>query len=104
MKNTIIEMAMQSLISAERLAETALYAVLAPYGDDGLELKSHSDHNSVYGEFETNVFTKIAKVRSYQSESLQMYAEGKGWVILACADYVSLLEEVQNAIKEKGDE
>ena len=41
MKNTILEMAMQSIESATSLAESALHAVLAPYGDDGLELNTH---------------------------------------------------------------
>lgn len=106
MKNTIIEMAMQSLESATRNAESALYAVLAPYGDDGLELNTRpSDLYSVWGETEPNVFKRIPKVRSHKFEGLQMYVgEEEGWRSLDCTDYKFLLQEVQSAIQAKGDE
>ena len=106
MKNTILEMAMQSLETATRLAESALHAVLAPYGDDGLELNTRpSDLYSVWGETERNVFKRILKVRSHPFEGLQMYVgEEEGWRYLDCTDYKFLLQEVQNAIQAKGDE
>ena len=106
MKNTILETAMQSLESATILAESALHAVLAPYGDDGLELNTRpSDLYSVWGETERNVFKKILKVRSHPFEGLQMYVgEEEGWRYLDCTDYKFLLQEVQNAIQAKGDE
>ena len=106
MKNTILEMAMQSLESATRNAESALHAVLAPYGDDGLELNTRpSDLYSVWGETEPNVFKRILKVRSHPSDGLQMYVgEEEGWRTLDCNDYKFLLQEVQNAIQAKGDE
>ena len=106
MKNTALEMAMQSLESATRNAESALHAVLAPYGDDGLELNTRpSDLYSVWGETERNVFKKILKVRSHPFEGLQMYVgEEEGWRYLDCTDYKFLLQEVQNAIQAKGDE
>lgn len=106
MKNTILEMAMQSLETATRLAESALHAVLAPYGDDGLELNTRpSDLYSVWGETEPNVFKKVLKVRSHPFEGLQMYVgEEEGWRYLDCTDYKFLLQEVQNAIQAKGDE
>ena len=106
MKNTILEMAMQSLESATRNAESALHAVLAPYGEDGLKLIPHpSYYYSVCGEVETNVFKKILKVRSHPFEGLQMYVgEEEGWRTLDCNDYKFLLQEVQNAIQAKGDE
>ena len=106
MKNTILEMAMQSLETATRLAESALHAVLAPYGDDGLELNTHpANIFLVCGEAETNVFKKILKVRSHPFEGLQMYVgEEEGWRYLDCTDYKYLLQEVQNAIQAKGDE
>lgn len=105
MKNTILEMAMQNLESATRNAESALYAVLEPYGDDGLELNTRpSDLYSVWGETEPNVFKRILKVRSHQSKELQMYVEEEGWRNLDCTDYKFLLQEVQNAIQAEGDE
>ena len=106
MKNTNLEMAMQSLESATRNAESALHAVLAPYGDDGLELNTRpSDLYSVWGETERNVFKRILKVRSHPFEGLQMYVgEEEGWRTLDCNDYKFLLQEVQNAIQAKGDE
>ena len=106
MKNTIIEMAMQSLESATRNAESALHAVLAPYGEDGLKLIPHpSYYYSVCGEVEPNVYKKIRKVRSHPSDGLQMYVgEEEGWRTLDCNDYKFLLQEVQNAIQAKGDE
>ena len=106
MRNTILEMAMQSLETATRLAESALHAVLAPYGDDGLELNAHLDNTFlVCGEVETNVFKKILKVRSHPFEGLQMYVgEEEGWRTLDCNDYKFLLQEVQSAIQAKGDE
>ena len=106
MKNTILEMAMQSLESATRNAESALHAVLAPYGDDGLELNTRpSGLYSVCGEVEPNVFKRILKVRSHKFEGLQMYVgEKEGWRHLDCTDYKFLLQEVQSAIQAKGDE
>ena len=106
MKNTILETAMQSLESATRNAESALHAVLAPYGEDGLKLIPHpSYYYSVCGEVEPNVFKKIRKVRSHPSDGLQMYVgEEEGWRTLDCNDYKFLLQEVQSAIQAKGDE
>lgn len=106
MKNTIIEMAMKSLETATILAESALHAVLAPYGDDGLELNtSPANIFLVCGEVEPNVFKKILKVRVHPFEGLQMYVgEEEGWRYLDCTDYKFLLQEVQNAIQAKGDE
>ena len=40
MKNIILEMAMDSLESALKMAETVLYTILDPYGEDGLELNT----------------------------------------------------------------
>lgn len=106
MKNTILEMAMQSLETATMLAESALHAVLAPYGDDGLKLIPHPSYfYSVCGEVEPNVFKRIRKVRSHPREGLQMCVKGEeGWRQLDCNDYKFLLQEVQNAIQAKGDE
>ena len=106
MKNTIIEMAIKSLETATILAESALHAVLAPYGDDGLELNtSPANIFLVCGEVESNVFKKILKVRVHPFEGLQMYVgEEEGWRYLDCTDYKFLLQEVQNAIQAKGDE
>ena len=106
MKHTILSMVMQSLESATSLAESALHAVLAPYGDNGLELNTRpTDLYSVWGETEPNVFKKILKVRSHQFEGLQMYVgEEEGWRYLDCTDYKFLLQEVQSAIRAIGDE
>lgn len=105
MKNTILEMAMQSIESATSLAESALHAVLAPYGDNGLELNTHpTDLYSVWGETESNVFKKVLKVRSHQFEGLQMYVgEEEDWRYLDCTDYKFLLQEVQSAIRAIGE-
>ena len=102
MKNTILEMAMQSLMSAERLAETALHAVLAPYGNFGIELNTRpNDMWLVMGEVEPNKFKRVVKVRSHTFEGLQMLLEDEGeWKGLDVTDYKFLLEEVQNAIGE----
>ena len=106
MKNTILEMAMQSLESATILAESALRTILAPYGEDGLKLIPHpSYYYSVCGEVEPNVFKRIRKVRVHPSDGLQMYVgEEEGWRSLDCNDYKFLLQEVQNATQAKGDE
>jgi hypothetical protein len=106
MKHTILSMAMQSLESATSLAESALHAVLAPYGDNGLELNTRpTDLYVVVGETEPNVFKRILKVRSHQFEGLQMYVgEEEGWRYLDCTDYKFLLQEVQSAIRAIGDE
>lgn len=97
-------MAMKSLETATILAESALHAVLAPYGDDGLELNtSPANIFLVCGEVEPNVFKKILKVRVHPFEGLQMYVgEEEGWRYLDCTDYKFLLQEVQNAIQAKG--
>ena len=106
MDNIIIEMAMYSLESALKMAESALYTILAPYGEDGLELKARpANYYSLCGEVQPNVFKKILKVRVHQFEGLQMYVgEKEGWRHLDCTDYKFLLQEVKNAIKAKGDE
>ena len=106
MKNTILEMAMQSLESATILAESALRTILAPYRVEGLELKGSSvSFYSLCGELEPNVFKKILKVRVHPFEGLQMYVgEKEGWRHLDCTDYKFLLQEVQSAIQAKGDE
>ena len=105
MKKTILEMAMQSLESATILAESALRTILAPYGEEGLELKARHKFYSLCGELEPNVFKKILKVRVHPFEGLQMYVgEKEGWRYLDCTDYKFLLQEVQSAIQAKGDE
>ena len=106
MNSTILEMAMQSLESALKMAETVLYTILDPYGEDGLELNARpANFYSVCGEVEPNVFKKILKVRVHPFEGLQMYVGKKeGWRYLDCTDYKFLLQEVQNAIQAKGDE
>ena len=106
MKNILLEMAMDSLESALKMAETVLYTILDPYGEDGLELNTRpANFYSVCGEVEPNVFKKILKVRSHKFEGLQMYVgEKEGWRHLDCTDYKFLLQEVQSAIKAKGDE
>ena len=102
MNKTIIEMAKQSLMSAERLAETALHAVLAPYGNFGIELNTRpNDMWLVMGESEPNKFKRVVKVRSHTFEGLQMLLEDEGeWKGLDVTDYKFLLEEVQSAIGE----
>jgi hypothetical protein len=94
-------MAMQSLDSALQMAESALHAVLAPYGNFGLELNTRpNDLWSVMGEVEPNKFKKVVKVRSHTFEGLQMLLEGEGeWRSLDVTDYKFLLEEVQSAIR-----
>ena len=101
MKHTILEMAMQSLMSAERLAETALHAVLAPYGENGLELLDRPNNTYlVMAEVSPCVFEKVIKVRSHTFEGLQMLLDGdEEWKTLDCTDYYFLLEEVQSAIE-----
>ena len=102
MKHTILSMAMQSLESATSLAETALHAVLAPYGNFGIELNTRpNDMWLVMGEVEPNKFKRVVKVRSHTFEGLQMLLEDEGeWKGLDVTDYKFLLEEVQSAIGE----
>lgn len=102
MKNTILEMAMQSLMSAERIAETALHAVLAPYGANGLKLLDRPNNNYLtMAEVSPCVFEKITKIRSHTFEGLQMLLDGdEEWKELDCTDYYFLLEEVQRAIED----
>lgn len=97
-------MAMQSLESAIRNAETALHAVLAPYGNFGLELNTRpNDLWSVMGEVKPNTFKKVVKVRSHPHEGLCMIVEGETeWRPLDTSDYSLLLNEVWDVVK--GDE
>ena len=114
MKNTILEMAKQSLMSAERIAESALYAILSPLGENGLELNSRPDDMfSVISEYEPNQFKKIVKVRAIEEvsgysitdgfkkrEELQMMLEGETeWQYLVCSDYHFLIEEIESALR-----
>lgn len=104
MKYTILGMAMQSLESALQMAESALHAVLAPYGNNGIELNDRpSNMYSVMGEVKPNTFKKIEKVRSHPHEGLCMIVEGETeWKPLDTSDYQLLINEVWNVIK--GDE
>lgn len=106
MKNTILEMARQTIETAIRNAETALHAILAPYGNFGLELNTcPNDLWSVMGEVEPNKFKKVLKVRSHTFEGLQMLVEGEQeWRTLDVTDYKFFLDEVENAIRAMGDE
>ncbi len=106
MKNTILEMAKQSLETAIRNAELALHAILNPYGNFGIELNTRPDDLfSVMGEVEANVFKKVLKVRSHIFEGLQMLVEGENeWRTLDVTDYKFLLNEVESAIRAMGDE
>lgn len=104
MKYTLLGMAMQSLESATKLAESALHAVLAPYGENGIELNDRpSDMYSVMGEVEPNTFKKVVKVRSHPHEGLCMIVEGETeWRPLDTSDYQLLINEVWDVVK--GDE
>ena len=106
MKNTIFEIAKETIKTAIRNAEWALHAVLRPYGYDGIELNTRpSDMYSVMGETEPNVFKRVVKVRSHMFEGLQMLVEGEDkWKALDVNDYEFLLNEVENAIDAMGDE
>ena len=106
MKNTIFEMAKQSLETAIRNAELALHAILNPYGNYGIELNTRPDDLfSVTGETEPYVFKKVLKVRSHTFEGLQMLVEGEDeWRTLDVTDYQFLLVEVESAIRAMGDE
>ena len=106
MKNTIFEMAKQSIETAIRNAELALHAILNPYGNYGIELNTRPDFLfSVMGEVEANVFKKVLKVRSHTFEGLQMLVEGENeWRTLDVTDYKFLLDEVESAIRAMGDE
>ena len=104
MKYTLLGMAMQSLESATKLAESALHAVLAPYGENGIELNDRpSDMYSVMGEVKPNTFKKVVKVRSHPHEGLCMIVEGETeWRPLDTSDYQLLINEVWDVVK--GDE
>lgn len=106
MKNTILEMAKQSIETAIRNAELALHAILKPYGNFGIELNTRPDDLfSVMGEVKPNVFKKVLKVRSHIFEGLQMLVEGENeWKTLDVTDYKFLLDEVESAIRAMGDE
>ena len=106
MKNTIFEMAKQSLETAIRNAELALHATLAPYGYDGIELNTRPhDMYFVMAETEPNVFKRVVKVRTHTWEGLQMLVEGEDrWRTLDVTDYKFLLGEVENTIDAMGDE
>ena len=106
MKNTILEMAKQSIEKAIRNAELTLHAILNPYGNYGIELNTRPDDLfSVMGEVKPNVFKKVLKVRSHTFEGLQMLVEDENeWRTLDVADYKFLLNEVESAIRAMGDE
>lgn len=104
--NTIFEMAKLNLETALRNAESALHAILRPYGYNGIELNTRpNDMYSVMGETEPNVFKKIVKVRTTMFDGLQMLVEGENeWRTLDVTDYKFLLDEVESAIDAMGDE
>lgn len=106
MKNTIFDIAKQSLETAIRNAELALHAVLAPYGYDGIEVNTRpNDMYFVMAETEPNVFKRVVKVRTNTCEGLQMLVEGEDrWKALDVTDYKFLLDEVENAIRAMGDD
>ena len=104
--NTIFEMAKLNLETALRNAESALHAILNPYGNLGIELNTRPDDLfSVMAEVEPNTFMKVLKVRSHTFEGLQMLVEGENeWRNLDVTDYKFLLDEVESAIRAMGDE
>lgn len=106
MKNTIFEIAKQSIETAIRNAELALHATLRPYGYDGIELNTRpNDMYFVMAETEPNVFKRVVKVRTHTWEGLQMLVEGEDrWKALDVTDYKFLLNEVESAIDAMGDE
>ena len=106
MKNTLFDIAKETIETAIRNAELALHAVLAPYGYDGIELNTRpSDMYSVMGETEPNVFKRVVKVRTNTWDGLQMLVEGEDrWRTLDVNDYKFLLNEVESAIDAMGDE
>ena len=106
MKNTILEMAKQSIETAIRNAELALHAILKPYGNFGIELNTRPDDlYSVMAETKPNTFKKVLKVRTHTYEGLQMLCEGENeWRTLDVTDYKFLLDEVESSIDAMGDE
>ena len=106
MKNTLFDIAKETIETAIRNAELALHAVLAPYGYDGIELNTRpNDMYSVMGETEPNVFKRVVKVRTNTWDGLQMLVEGEDkWKALDVNDYKFLLNEVESAIDAMGDE
>lgn len=104
--NTIFEMAKLNLETALRNAESALHAILRPYGYNGIELNDRPNGRySVMGETEPNVFKKVVKVRTTMFDGLQMLVEGENeWRTLDVTDYKFLLDEVESAIDAMGDE
>jgi hypothetical protein len=106
MKNTIFDIAKQSIETAIRNAELALHAILTPYGCDGIELNTRpNDLFSVMAEIEPHTFKKVLKVRSHTFEGLQMLVEGENeWRTLDVTDYKFLLDEVESTIYAMGDE
>jgi hypothetical protein len=104
--NTIFEMAKLNLETALRNAESALHAILRPYGDDGIELNARPDDLfSVMAEIKAHTFKKVVKVRSHMFEGLQMLVEGENkWRTLDVTDYKFLLDEVESAVNAIGDE
>lgn len=106
MKNTIFDIAKQSIETAIRNAELALHAILKPYGIFGIELNTRpNDMYFVMAETEPNVFKRVVKVRTHTWEGLQMLVEGENeWRTLDVTDYKFLLDEVESAIRAMGDE
>jgi hypothetical protein len=104
--NTIFEMAKLGLETALRNAESALHAVLIPYGNFGIELNTRPDDwFSVMAEVKAHTFKKVLKVRSHTYEGLQMLVEGENeWRTLDVTDYKFLLDEVESAVNAMGDE
>lgn len=106
MKNTLFDIAKETIETAIRNAELTLHAVLKPYGNFGIELNTRPDDLfSVMGEVKANVFKKVLKVRTHTYEGLQMLCEGENeWRTLDVTDYKFLLNEVESAIDAMGDE
>ena len=110
MKNTIFEIAKQSIETAKQSIETAIrnaeLAILNPYGYDGIELNTRpNDLFSVMAEIEPHTFKTVVKVRTHTWEGLQMLVEGENeWRTLDVTDYYFLLDEVESAIRAMGDE
>lgn len=104
--NTIFEMAKLNLETALRNAESALHAILNPYGNFGIELNTRPDDlYSVMAEIEPHTFKKVVKVRSHTWEGLQMLCEGENeWRTLDVTEYKFLLDEVESAVNAMGDE
>lgn len=92
----LINATKDAILFADKQIQYALATILAPYGNEGMELPCHDDGTYfVTAEIKPNEFKRVIKVRCVESiGKVEMMIEGSNkWEWCAFVDWRFLFEE-----------